>query len=97
MVISKSKYICILNCICRYYGITYEELIRLAKCKEERYLLLLILKKNNCLDIEKLKDILQVKNKKSVDNNLRMAEKTFFINSEFRKKYFEFEEEIEKI
>lgn len=96
-MISKSRYIDILNCICKYYGITQEQLIKLVQNKECRYMLLLILKNKNCLDLEQLKNILQVKTVRSVSNNVKSAEKTLLINRNFRKKYFDLEENIEKM
>ena len=58
---------------------------------------LLILKNKDCLDLEQLKNILQVKTVRSVSNNVKSAEKTLLINRNFRKKYFDLEENIEKM
>ena len=60
-------------------------------------MLLLILKNKDCLDLEQLKNILQVKTVRSVSNNVKSAEKTLLINRNFRKKYFDLEENIEKM
>lgn len=96
-MISKTRYMDILKCICRYYGITQDKLIELVQSKEYRYMLLLILKNNNCLDAEEIKNILQVKSIRSVSNNVKSAEKTLLINSDFRRKFFDLEDNIEKM
>lgn len=96
-MISKIKYMDILNCICRYYGITQDNLIKLMQRKEYRYMLLLILKNNNCLDTEEIKEMLQVKSLRSVSNNIKSAEKTLLINRDFRRKFFDLEDNIEKM
>lgn len=64
--------------------------------KEVKYLLLLLLKQFNCLDKERLKKQLDIKNSRSIEINLRKAEEKLLINKEFRQKYFYLEEKIEK-
>lgn len=96
-MVNKIKYMDILNCICRYYGITQDKLIGLMQRKEYRYMLLLILKNNNCLDTEEIREMLQVKSIRSVSNNIKSAEKTLLINRDFRRKFFDLEDNIEKM
>jgi phage antirepressor YoqD-like protein len=93
---SKLKYIKILKNICNYYGIDEEKFIELLKNRENKYILLLILKNNNCLDKEKVKEIFKLKTSSSISNSLRLAEEKLLINKIFREKYFELENNIEK-
>lgn len=93
---NKLKYVSILNNICNYYGIGEEKFIELLKERDNRYILLLLLKNNNCLEPEKIKEIFKLKTSKSINNNLRLAEEKLLVNRIFREKYFELEDNIEK-
>lgn len=94
---NKLKYIKILKIICNYYGIEEENFIELIKNRDNKYILLLILKNNNCLDKEKIKEILRLKNSKSINNSLKMAEEKLLVNRIFRERYFELENNIDKM
>ena len=94
---SKLKYIKILKNICNYYGIEEAKFIELLKNRDNRYILLLILKNNQCLDKEKVKEILRLKTSKSINNNLRLAEEKLLVNKLFREKYFELEDNIDRM
>lgn len=94
---SKLKYVKILESICSYYGIEKENFIELIKNRDNKYILLLILKNNNCLDKEKVKEILRLKNSKSINNSLRLAEEKLLVNRIFRERYFEIEDNIDKM
>ncbi|WP_160687213.1 hypothetical protein [Clostridium sp. C2-6-12] len=94
---SKLKYIKILKVICSYYGIKEENFIELIKNRDDKYILLLILKNNNCLDREKIKEILRLKNSKTINSSLRLAEEKLLVNRLFREKYFELENSIDKM
>jgi hypothetical protein len=94
---SKLKYIKLLKVICSYYGIKEENFIELIKDRDNKYILLLILKNNNCLDKEKIKEILRLKNSKSINNSLKMAEEKLLVNRIFRERYFELENNIDKM
>lgn len=94
---SKLKYIEILRGLYNYYGINEEEFIELLKLKDNRYLLLLLLKNNNCLESDSIKEILKIKTHRSINNNLKSAEEKLLINRYFREKYFEIENSLEKI
>ena len=94
---NKLKYIKILKIICRYYGIEEENFIELIKNRDNKYILLLILKNNNCLDKEKIKEILRLKNSKSINNSLKIAEEKLLVNRIFRERYFELENNIDKM
>jgi len=92
----KLKYVKILNNICNYYGISEEKFIELLKNRDNKYILLLILKNNHCLEMDEIKEIFKLKTSKSINSNLRLAEEKLLINKIFREKYFELEENIEK-
>jgi len=93
---NKLKYVRILNNICNYYGINEDEFIKLLKNRDNKYILLLILKNNHCLEIDEIKDIFKVKTSKSISSSLRLAEEKLLVNRYFREKYFELENNIEK-
>ncbi|MBN7574670.1 MULTISPECIES: hypothetical protein [Clostridium] len=90
------KYIEILNNICEYYGIDEEKFIELLKNRDNKYILLLLLKYNHCLDTERVKEVFNLKTSKSISNNLKLAEEKLLINRLFREKYFELEDNIGK-
>ena len=94
---NKLKYVKILNNICNYYGINEDEFIELLKNRENKYILLLILKNNHCLEVDKIKEIFKLKMCKDINNSLRLAEEKLLVNRFFREKYFELENNIEKI
>lgn len=89
-MISKMKYINILNGLCKYYGIGEQGLIELLKERENKYLLLLLLKNYSCLEQESAKEILRVKSSRSVNNNLKSAQEKLLINRDFRKNILKF-------
>lgn len=92
---SKLKYIKILKNICNYYGIDEENFVELLKKRDNKYILLLILKNNHCLDKEKVKETFKLKTSKGISNSLRLAEEKLLINRIFRERYFELENNIE--
>ena len=93
---NKLKYAKILNNICNYYGVNEDKFIELLKNRDNKYILLLILKNNHCLEIDEIKDIFKVKTSKSISSSLRLAEEKLLVNRYFREKYFELENNIEK-
>ena len=54
------KYLKILESICNYYGLTKSDLLNILKDRDDRYLLLLLLRKYICMDEKKIKDILKI-------------------------------------
>jgi len=90
------KYSRILNVVYSYYGMMEDDIIKLLKDKDAKYLLLLLLNRYRCIDEEKLKSILNIKSKQSIKYNLRRAEEKLLLNREFRETYFELEEGLLK-
>lgn len=82
--------------MCRYYDVTNEEIIKLLNIKENRYILLLLLKKHDCLNIENLKKKYRFEEKRNVKSGLKKAEEMLLFNVFFREKYFRIENYIEK-
>jgi len=93
---SKLKYVKILNNIFNYYGVNEDKFIELLKNRDNKYILLLILKNNHCLEVDKIKEIFKVKTSKSINSSLRLAEEKLLVNRFFREKYFELEDTLEK-
>lgn len=94
---NKLKYVKILNSICNYYGVNEDKFMELLKNRDNKYILLLILKNNHCLEVDEIKEIFKLKTSKSISSSLRLAEEKLLINRFFREKYFELENNIEKI
>lgn len=93
---SRLKYMQILKNICNYYGISEEKFIELLKNRDNRYILLLILKNNRCLEADKIKEIFKLKTSRNINSSLRLAEEKLLVNKFFREKYFDLENNIEK-
>lgn len=96
-MINKLKYSKILESLCIYYDLNQEEFLNKLKLKENKYLLLLILKTNNCFEGESIQEVFKLEKVKGINNSLKLAEKKLLINKEFREKYFELEENLEKM
>ena len=79
------RYLRILQMICKYYDIEEKEFLEL---------LLLLLKNNNCFDINTIKELFNLKTSRTVNNNLKQAEEKLLINKNFREKYFDLENHI---
>lgn len=92
----RDRYIKILNVICDYYGIDEKDLMELLKNSESKFLILLLLKNHQCMNTQDITQILNYKNKRSLNYSLKKAEERLLISSEFRKKYFEIEEDLLK-
>lgn len=92
----KLNYDDIIEYMCSYYGITINEMIELLKKKEYKYMLLLLLKKHDCVNADKLQSRLNIKSEKFIRNNIRNAEEMLLFNGFFRERYFNMEKYIEK-
>lgn len=87
----------IINVLLSYLGIKNKNYNEILSKKENKYILLLLLKRYNCLNKEEIKEILQRISDRSLKNNIEKAEEKFLINKEFRKLYLEIEDHIDKI
>ena len=90
------KYKKIIDIICSMKGIDENELVKILKDKDLKYLLFLFLKKYRCDDLEKINRDFFINNKKVVNYNFKKAQEKLLINSQFREIYFEIEKEMEK-
>lgn len=95
-MIKEDRYFSVLKIICSYYGLDEKDIFSLLKQRENKYLLLLLMKKCRCMDDKRVMDLFNVKSKRTISNNIKKAEEKFFINKLFRDKYFEIEENLLK-
>lgn len=93
------KYEKIIAIICEYKGIKEEEIVNLLDDNDCRYLLFLLLKKYNCINVERLKEDFSITNKSSInyDYDYKKAREKFFVNKNFRDAYFEIDNLVNKI
>lgn len=82
----------VIRAICKVKGIKTNELLKILKDKECKYILLLLLKKYRCGNMESECEDFLASNKRSVSYVSKKAEERFFVNKEFRDMYFEIEE-----
>ncbi|MBE6072185.1 MAG: hypothetical protein E7208_09525 [Clostridium butyricum] len=88
------RYLKILHMLCKYYDIEEKEFLDLLKSKENKYLLLLLLKNNDCFEVNAVKELFNLKTSRTINNNLRQAEEKLLINRSFREKYFDLENQM---
>ncbi|WP_392486202.1 ribose-5-phosphate isomerase [Haloimpatiens sp. FM7315] len=74
-----------------------EKLKRILEDTNSKYLLYLFMKKHNCFYNEKIKSILDMKDRKKINTNIKKGKEKFLINKSFRETYFEIDNLIEKI
>jgi len=86
----------IIEYFCKVNGLNKDSLIAFIKKRENRYLLLLILKKYGNINDERVKELLGIKDR-SINNNLKRAEEKILISKNFREKYFQIDGIINKI
>jgi hypothetical protein len=81
----------IVDAICEVKGIKSNELSKILRDKECKYIFFLLLKKYKCEDIESVYKNFLISNKRAVNYGSKKAEERFFINKEFREIFFEIE------
>lgn len=86
----------IMELICDVKGISKEELFKILDDKECKYLMLLLMKKYDCLNEKLLREQFDINSKRVINYNANKAREKFFINSSFREEYFQLEEILEK-
>ncbi|MFT8315242.1 MAG: ribose-5-phosphate isomerase [Clostridium sp.] len=91
-----SKYEKIIEFVCDYKNISQDELLKILKDRDCKYILLLLLKKYKCIDLDVINSYFPDYSKKSLNYGLKKAKEKFFINKEFRDEYFEIEDDIKK-
>lgn len=91
----EEQYERIINLLCRYLSITREELYRILKDKECRYVFFLLLKKYDCMNIDVLNRDFSLGSLRRVNYNIKKAEEKLLLNKKIREMYFEAENIIE--
>lgn len=92
----EDRYLKVLEVICAYYGMNRSDLVNLLKERDNKYLLLLLLKKYRCMDEKKIKEIFNLSSSRSISYNIKRAEEKLLINREFREIFFQIEEDLLK-
>jgi hypothetical protein len=87
----------ILEAICEVKGIKSDELLKILKDKECKYILFLLLKKYKCEDVESVYKDFLISGKRAANYGSKKAEERFFINKEFREMFFEIEDRLDKV
>lgn len=87
----------IINVLTANFGADDMKVNKRLKNKENKYMLLLLLKNYKCLDKDKVKEVLEIISDKSINYNLNKAEEKLLINKAFREMYFELEEKLNEI
>jgi len=96
-MLKKIDYDKIIEAICYVKGIKRHESLKISKDRECRYILLLLLKKFKCGDVESVYKDFMILNKRAINYGLKKAEERFFINKEFRDMYLEIENILDKV
>lgn len=91
-----SKYEKIIKFMCKYKNISQNELLKILKDRDCKYILLLLLKKYRCMDVNIINTYFPDYSRKSLNYCFKKAKEKFFINKEFRDEYFEIEDNIKK-
>ncbi|WP_027632628.1 hypothetical protein [Clostridium hydrogeniformans] len=93
----RDKYLTIINFLCKYNDIDEEEIFKILKDKECRYLLFLLLKKYDCDDKKTLNEFFPERSKRGFTYDFKKAEEKFLVNRDLRKKYFELETRLREM
>lgn len=93
----EEQYKRILELMCKYKGLSREELFKILKDKECRYLFFLLIRKYGCYDIGMLQKDFPSVNKNNIGLNFRKAEEKLLVSRKIRDMYFEAEDIIERI
>ncbi|GAA0744199.1 hypothetical protein [Clostridium oceanicum] len=94
---NNKKYEIIIELICKYKAVSKKELISILKDDDCGYLLFLLLRKYNCIDLKLLKRDFNIENKKELYIYIEKAEKELLTNKKIRNMFFEAEDIIDNI
>lgn len=95
--ISLSKINIILSIIYSYLKGEDDDIKSILKKKYNKYLFLLLLNKYDCLDKVIIREILELITDKSINNIIAKANEKLLVNKDFREKYLEIENRINKM
>ncbi|WP_338626846.1 hypothetical protein QJR52_11990 [Clostridium baratii] len=76
-MVNEEKYFKIISKICEVNHISNDELVEILKKRESKYLLVLFLKKYNCCSEEELKELLNVRTRRSINIIMKKQKKNF--------------------
>ncbi len=85
---TNSKYENIIKLLCKYKGLSEYEMINIMRDNECRYLLFLLLRKYNCIEIENLKKDFNISDYEGICNNIEEAEKKLLLNKKNKRYVF---------
>ncbi|MBC2579884.1 ribose-5-phosphate isomerase [Clostridium sp. DJ247] len=89
------KYERIINLLCKYKGLSREELFKILKDNDCKYLFFLLIKKYGCNEIDMIKKDFPSMSKNTMNTNFRRAQEKMLLNRQIRNMYFEAEDIIE--
>ncbi|MEG2867657.1 MAG: hypothetical protein RR894_07920 [Terrisporobacter sp.] len=87
----------IINILCNHLDEDFKDFKNNIRKKDNKYLLLLLLKNYKCLNREQIKLLLNINSDKSINYNIRKAEEKFLINKDFRDIYLVIEKYLEDV
>ncbi|MFD3158274.1 ribose-5-phosphate isomerase [Haloimpatiens sp. FM7330] len=92
----EDRYNIIIQTICEMNGISKEELFKILKDTNCKYMLFLLLKKYHCENIQRFNKDFKIKNRNVIGYETKKAKEKFLINKYFRDLYFEADDIIEQ-
>ena len=87
----------IIDILCKYKGLSRNELLNILKDESCKYLFFLLVNRYGCYDLDTLKKDFPSVNRNNMKNNIRKAEKKLLLNKRIRDMYFEAEELIDGV
>lgn len=87
----------IISILCGYLEKDFKDFESIINEKDNRYLLLLLLKNYKCLNREKIKIMFNISSNNSISYSIRKAEEKLLINKNFRENYFKIEKYVQKV
>ena len=95
-VLPNAKYEKIIEFMCEYKKIDRNEVFKILKDKQCKYLMLLLLNKYKCIDKNMINNYFPSYSKQAIKYGFKKAREKFLINKDFRELYFEIEDDIKK-
>ncbi|NEZ47410.1 hypothetical protein FDF74_09410 [Clostridium niameyense] len=86
---SNDKYSNIIKLLCKYKGISDEDLIKIMKDEDCRYLLFLLIRKYNCINMKRLSKDFKIESYNHLCDNLERAEEMLLLDRKIRDMFFE--------
>jgi hypothetical protein len=90
------RYDKVINIMCEYKKISRNDLFKILKDRNCKYILFLLLKKYNCTDLNTLNIYFPECTQNTLTYGIKKAKEKLLINRCFREQYFELEDIIDK-